>query len=46
MENVIKPVAKSVSIPLGLKTVASVADAGIYKKILGSGTITLIISND
>ena len=34
MKNAIKPVAKSVSIPLGLKAVASVADAGIYKKNL------------
>ena len=33
--NVIKPLAKSVLIPLGLT--ASVADEGIHKKILGSG---------
>ena len=41
----IKPPAKSVLIPLGL----TAADAGIRKKILGSGhnnTKTLIISNN
>ena len=48
MKNVIKALAKSVFIPLGLTTAASAADAGIHKKILGSGhnTTTLIISND
>ena len=46
MENVIKPIAKSVLIPLGLTATASAADAGIYKNILGCGTITLIKSND
>ena len=43
MKNVIKPLPKSVLIPLGL---TAAADAGIHKKILGSGTTTLIISND
>ena len=46
MENVVKPLAKSVLIPLGLTAAASTADTGIHKKILGSGTTTLIISND
>ena len=47
IKNVIKPLAKSVLIPLGYTTAASAADAGIHKKILGSGNnITLIISND
>ena len=49
MKNAIKPLAKSVLIPLGLTAAASAADAGIHKKILGSGhnnNITLIISND
>ena len=36
MKNVIKPLA-SVLIPLGLTAAASVADAGIHKRILGSG---------
>ena len=47
MKSVIKPLAKSVLIPLGLTVAASAADAGIHKKILGSGhnNTTLIISN-
>ena len=47
IKNVIKPSAKSILIPLGLTASASAADAGIHKKILGSGNMTaLIISND
>ena len=46
MKNVIKPLATSVLIPLGLTATASAADAGIHKKILGSRTTTLTISND
>ena len=46
MKNLIKPLAKSALIPLGLTTAASAADAGIHKKILGSETTTLIISNN
>ena len=48
ISNVIKALAKSVLIPLGLTAAASAADAGIHKKkILGSGNnIILIISND
>ena len=56
MKNVVKPLAKSVLIPLGLTAVASAADAGIHKKILGSGhnpsssalhnNAKLIISNE
>ena len=48
MKSVIKPLAKSDLIPLGLTAAASVADAGIHKKILGSGhsNMTLIISKD
>ena len=43
----IKPLSKSVLIPLGLTAAASGADAGIHKNILGSGynNTTLIISN-
>ena len=37
IKNVIKPLAKSALIPLGLTAAASTADAGIHKKILGSG---------
>ena len=48
MKNVIKPLAKSVLIPLGLTAATSAADAEIHKQILGSGhnNTTLIISND
>ena len=46
MKNVIKPLAKSFLVPLGLTTAASAADAGIHKRILGLGTTTLIILND
>ena len=45
IKNVITPLAKYVLIPLGLKAAASAADAGLHKKILGSGNTTLIISN-
>ena len=37
LKNVIKPLAKSVLIPLELTVAASAADAGTHKKILGSG---------
>ena len=46
IKNVIKQLAKIVLTPLGLTAAASAADAGIHKKILGSGNTTLIISND
>ena len=46
IKNVIKLLAKSVLISLGLTAAASAADAGIHKKILGSGNATLIISNN
>ena len=47
IKNVIKALAKSVLIPLGLTEAASAADSGIHKRILGSGNMaTLIISNN
>ena len=49
IKNIIKPLVKTVLIPLGLTAAASATDAGIHKKILGSGhnnTTTLIISNN
>ena len=46
IKNVIKPLSKSVLIPLGLTAAASTADAGIHKKIVGSGKTTLIISDE
>ena len=45
IKNVITSLAKTVLIPLGLTAAASAPDAGIHKKILGSGNTTLIISN-
>ena len=53
IKNVIKLLAKGVLIPLGLTVAALAADAGIHKKILGSGNpssshnnTVLTISND
>ena len=47
IKSVIKPLAKSVLIPLGLTAAVSAADAGIHKKILRSGNnTTLIVSNN
>ena len=54
MTNWLKPLTKSILIPLGLTAAASVTDTAIYKKIFGSNTrrsdwakwATLIISNE
>ena len=46
IKNIIKPLAKSVLILLGLTAAAWAADAGIHKKILGSRNTTLNISNE
>ena len=46
IKNVIKPLARSVLILLGLTVAASTADAGIHKNVLGSGNTILIISNN
>ena len=46
MENVRKPLAESVLIPLGLTAAASAADAAIHKNMFGSGTTTLVFSNE
>ena len=48
IKNVIKSLAKSALIPSGLTAASSAADGGIQKKTkkLGSGTTTLIISNE
>ena len=40
------PLAKNVLAPLGLSAAISAIDGSIKKKMLGSGTTTLIISND
>ena len=45
MKNVLKPLAKTVLISLGLTTVAPAIISAIQKKIFRSGMTTLIISN-
>ena len=45
MKNVLKPLPKSVLIPLG-SIAAAATDADIHKKMFGSGTTTLISSNE
>ena len=46
MKNVLKPLAQSGLIPLGLTAAASATDAAIHKKRLGSGMTTLVVSNE
>ena len=54
MKNVLKSLAKSVLVPLGLTAAASALDAAIHKKMFESGcpsdltsrTATLIVSNE
>ena len=44
--NVLKPLAKSVLIPLGLTAAAAATDAAIHEKIFRSGVTIIIISNE
>ena len=44
--SVLKPLAKSAFVPLGLTTAASTIDAAIQKKIFASCMTTLTISNE
>ena len=44
--NLLKPLAQSVSMLLGLTAATSAKDPAIYKKMFESGDTTLIISND
>ena len=46
MKSILKPLAKSVSIPLRLTAVASAKDIAIHKKMFGLSVTTLIISNE
>ena len=46
MKNLLKPLAKSVLISLGLTVAASATDAVIHKKMFGSGMTMLIILNE
>ena len=43
---VVVPLAKNILTPSGITTAASAIDAGIQKKMHGSGTTTLITSNE
>ena len=45
MEDVLRSLAKSVSIQLGVTVATSATDAAIHQKIFGSGMNTLIIPN-
>ena len=40
------PLAKDILAPLGITAAASAIDAGIQKKMSGSGTTTFVISNE
>ena len=44
--NVLKPLDRSLLIPLWLTAAVSAIDAAIHKKMFGSGNMTLIISNE
>ena len=46
MGNALKPLAKSILIPLGLIAAASATDTAIHKKIFRNGFTTLTISNE
>ena len=45
-KNVLTPLVKSVSVPLGLTAAASATDASIQEKTFGSGTTALMISHN
>ena len=46
MKNVLKPLAESILISLGLIAAASATDAASHKKMFGSGVTTLVVSNE
>ena len=46
IENMLKPLAKSVLVPSGLKAATSATDAAIKKKIFGLGMTTLVSWNE
>ena len=46
MKSVLTPLAKSVLLLLGLSAAMSAADAAIQRKVYGSGSTALIISNE
>ena len=46
IRNLLKPLAKSVLIPIGLTAAASTTDTAIHKKMFRSGMTTLIIFDE
>ena len=46
MKHVVKPLAKSILIPLGLTTATSATGTAIHKKMFGSGNTTLMSFNE
>ena len=46
IQNVLKPLTKSVLIPLGLTAATSATDAAIHNKMFGSGMTALKMSNE
>ena len=46
IQNVLKSLAKSVLVPLGLTAATLATDEAIHKEMFGSGNTTLIISNE
>ena len=46
VKDVLKPLAKSILVPLGLTEAASATDAALHNKMFGSGMATLIIWNE
>ena len=46
MKSVLTPLAKSVLLPLALSAGMSAADAAIQRKLYGSGTTALLMSNE
>ena len=44
--NVLKPLAKSVLMPLGLAAAASATNAAVHKKMFGSGFTTIIFNEE
>ena len=46
IKNVLKPLAKSALIPLGITAAAAATGPAFHKKMFGSSNMTLIISNE
>ena len=46
LEDILKPLAKSVLVPLGLTAAGLATDVAIHKQMFGSGFTTLIISTE